>query len=61
MTAKEFAMSHADIEPSLRSGEKALESLDDGFSPPATDTAPGGGTAPEPSEAEPVLSTKSPF
>jgi hypothetical protein len=54
-------MSHADIEPSLCSGERTLESLDDGFSPPSTDTAQTGASTPDPSEAEPVLSTKSPF
>ncbi|MCG2594207.1 hypothetical protein LZ009_15600 [Ramlibacter sp. XY19] len=28
-------MNHADIDPSLCTGERTLESLDDGFSPPA--------------------------
>lgn len=55
-------MSHADIDPSLCTGERTLESLDDGFSPPATDTAPAGAPAPAAgAEAEPALSPKSPF
>jgi hypothetical protein len=46
-------MSPGDIDPSLRTGEPLLESLDDGFSPPPTvpDPAPApdaqAGTAPE--------------
>lgn len=53
-------MNPADIDPSLRA-EPLLESLDDGFSPPARDdeTPPAGATAPLP--AEPTLGAKSPF
>ena len=53
-------MIHADIDPSLRA-EPLLESLDDGFSPPAqaTDEAPA--QQPGPAPAEPVLGGKSPF
>jgi hypothetical protein len=36
-----------DIDPSLRTGEPMLESLDDGFSPPLREPQP------EPAEAEP--------
>jgi hypothetical protein len=60
--AKELRMIPNDIDPSLRSGEPLLESLDDGFSPPQreTDGAP-------PAEAEPgqppelALGPQSPF
>jgi hypothetical protein len=55
-------MSHADIDPSLCTGERTLESLDDGFSPPAPDTTSSDTPAPATgTEAEPVLSSKSPF
>ena len=56
-------MSHADIDPSLRSGERTLESLDDGFSPPPPDAMhEDDAPAPDPAaQAEPVLSTKSLF
>jgi hypothetical protein len=62
--AKEFAMTHADIDPSLCTGEPTLESLDDGFSPPARDAADAGAGAARqetPAEPELSLSTKSPF
>lgn len=53
-------MNHADIDPSLCAGEPLLESLDDGFSPPAADEQP-----PQPDAAplppELALGTKSPF
>ena len=55
-------MTPNDIDPSLRAGEPLLESLDDGFSPPAH-----AGDGPPPGEAqpglapEPALGPKSPF
>jgi hypothetical protein len=55
-------MNHADIEPSLRSGQRTLESLDDGFSPPPPQADDDTDASPEaPADAESVLSTKSPF
>jgi hypothetical protein len=54
-------MTHDDIDPSLRAAEPLLESLDDGFSPPA-DTHP---REPRPAGADEhpqtTLSPKSPF
>ncbi|MBE7365965.1 hypothetical protein [Ramlibacter pallidus] len=50
-----------DIDPSLRPSEPLLDSLDDGFSPPAQATAP---VQPQPARARPVepsLGAKSPF
>ena len=53
-------MNHADVDPSLCSGEPTLETLDDGFAPPLPEAPQD--TAPAPSaEAELVFSTKSPF
>jgi hypothetical protein len=52
-------MQHADIDPSLRSGEPQPERLDDGFSPPpqpAHPPAEAGGLPPES-----ALSVKSQF
>ena len=51
-----------DIDPSLRPGEPLLESLDDGFSPPAhgAETAPAAETDPE-LPPELALGPKSPF
>jgi hypothetical protein len=60
MTAKEFAMNHADVDPSLCSGEPTLETLDDGFAPPLPETPQDGAPAPS-AEAELAFSTKSPF
>jgi len=62
MAAKELAMKHPEFDRSLCTGERTLESLDDGFSPPpspqaADDDAPQAVDA----DAESVLSTKSPF
>lgn len=53
-------MNHHDIDPSLCAGEPLLESLEDGFSPPAETTAEEQevGTA-EP--AERTLGPQSPF
>ncbi|MDB5861164.1 MAG: hypothetical protein JWQ76_4853 [Ramlibacter sp.] len=53
-------MNRADIDSSLCSGERPLESLDDGFSPPVPDT-PQTDTPAAPGDAELALSTKSPF
>jgi len=55
-------MKHPEFDRSLCTGERTLESLDDGFSPPpspqaADDDAPQAVDA----DAESVLSTKSPF
>jgi hypothetical protein len=52
-----------DIDPSLRTGESARESLDDGFSPPARQPLPPPGD-PEgdpAAPAQPALGPKSPF
>ena len=54
-------MNHAEIDPSLCTGERTLESLDDGFSPPPPATAPEQAQQSAPTEAESVLGTKSPF
>jgi len=61
MAAKDLAMNHAEIDPSLCTGERTLESLDDGFSPPPPATAPEQAQQSAPTEAESVLGTKSPF
>ena len=55
-------MNHADIDPSLCTGERTLESLDDGFSPPAPQ-APEAPAAPPAKDSEPdiALGSKSPF
>jgi len=55
-------MNHADIDPSLCTGERTLESLDDGFSPPAPQ-APEAPPAPPAKDSEPdiALGSKSPF
>jgi hypothetical protein len=58
---KEADMNHHDIDPSLRTAEPLLDSLDDGFSPPA-DAKPQGER--DPGQAEPseiILGPKSPF
>jgi len=51
-----------DIDPTLRTGEPLLESLEDGFSPPLRDNAcspaPEAGTGESP---ELALGTQSPF
>lgn len=52
-----------DIDPSLCAGEPLLDSLEDGFSPPARDDD-GEGTAAPPAPGQPPESTlghKSPF
>jgi hypothetical protein len=60
--AKEVRMIPNDVDPSLCAAEPLLDSLDDGFSPPARQ-----GDASAPAEAdpgepgEPVLGPKSPF
>ena len=61
MAAKDFAMNHAEIDPSLCTGERTLESLDDGFSPPPPTTADGDAQQSAPPDAESALGTKSPF
>jgi hypothetical protein len=55
-------MSPNDIDPSLRTGEPLLESLDDGFSPPSrsTESAPAS-DAKGAEPAELALGPKSPF
>ena len=53
-------MTHADIDPSLCTGEPTLDSLDDGFSPPPPETSPSPEPAPTP-EAERALGIQSPF
>ncbi len=51
-----------DIDPSLRTGEPMLESLDDGFSPPQRETPlEPPEQAAEMAAPESVLGTKSPF
>jgi hypothetical protein len=54
-------MNHRDIDPSLRPAEPLLDSLDDGFSPPAhaQQAEAEEGVARQP--AEPTLAPKSPF
>jgi hypothetical protein len=52
-------MTPADIDPSLCTGARTLESLDDGFSPPPPE-APDDDDAPQ-GDAEHALTTKSPF
>jgi hypothetical protein len=60
--AKELPMNHAEIDPSLCSGGRSLDSLDDGFSPPPAETTEEDSAASAaPADAEPALSTKSPF
>lgn len=54
-------MKPVDIDPSLRPAEPLLESLDDGFSPPARAEPPVAGEQPAPVPGEPVLGAKSPF
>jgi hypothetical protein len=51
----------ADIDPSLCAGEPLLESLDDGFSPPPRDEAPGEAQSDAPQPADLALGPKSPF
>lgn len=55
-------MTPDDIDPSLCTAEPLLDSLEDGFSPPARDD--GEGTAAQPARGlppEPALGGKSPF
>jgi hypothetical protein len=59
--AKELAMNHAEIDPSLCTGEPTLESLDDGFSPPVPATGAEDARQPASDDAESFLGTKSPF
>jgi hypothetical protein len=62
MDGKGSAMNHADIDPSLCTGERTLESLDDGFSPPTPQ--PPDEEAAEPAAAtgpDIALGSKSPF
>jgi hypothetical protein len=55
-------MNPNDIDPSLRTGEPLLESLDDGFSPPRREADSKAAPQPEPGEpAELALGTQSPF
>ena len=53
-------MNHADVDPSLCSGEPTRETLDDGFGPPVPE-APQDAMPTPSAEAELALSTKSPF
>jgi len=50
----------ADVDPSLRSGEAAPETLDDGFSPPPG-REPQQQAAVPPDAPETALTSKSPF
>lgn len=50
----------ADVDPTLCAAERSLETLDDGFSPPAVDEDPAGEDA-APMPAGPVLGARSPF
>jgi hypothetical protein len=52
-----------DIDPSLRAGEPLLESLEDGFSPPAREAQQQHGTGDADAALPPelALGTKSPF
>jgi len=54
-------MNHAEIDPSLCTGEPTLESLDDGFSPPVPATGAEDARQPASDDAESFLGTKSPF
>lgn len=55
-------MSPNDIDPSLRTGEPLLESLDDGFSPPArASEQPPASRADAPEPAQRPLGPQSPF
>lgn len=54
-------MNHAEIDPSLCTGERTLESLEDGFSPPPPATAADDAQQSAPADAESALGTKSPF
>lgn len=51
----------ADIDPSLCTGEPTLDSLDDGFSPPAHDTPEAAANDAHPLPGEAALTTKSLF
>lgn len=50
-----------DIDPSLRAGEPLLESLEDGFSPPAAAEGPPAAEAEPGAAPQPALGPKSPF
>ncbi len=52
---------HQAIDPSLCTGEPLLESLDDGFSPPADARAPQESQSGPAEPADPVLGPQSPF
>jgi hypothetical protein len=55
-------MNPAEIDPSLRSGQRPLDSLEDGFSPPVPDLQEDDLPAPVVrDEAESIFGTKSPF
>jgi hypothetical protein len=55
-------MHHTDIDPSLRASEPLLDSLDDGFSPPAQQSAADREAEPAlPVSPEDALGAKSPF
>jgi hypothetical protein len=61
MAAKEVDMKHADVDASLRNAEPLLESLDDGFSPPA-ESVPEAADAAEPdAQAQPALGPQTAF
>lgn len=51
----------ADIDPTLCAGEPLLDSLDDGFSPPARRDEPRDGSAVTTQPAEPGPGPHSPF
>jgi hypothetical protein len=51
----------ADIDASLRSGEPAMESLEDGFSPPQPQDHEAQATSQPPQSPAPALGAKSPF
>ena len=54
-------MNHEDIDPSLRPSEPLLESLDDGFSPPAQGANPAQPQSGQGAPVEPALGAKSLF
>ena len=54
-------MNPADIDPSLCTGERTLDSLDDGFSPPAPLPEADAPEESAPADDECVLGSKSPF
>ena len=54
-------MNHHDVDPSLRPAEPLLDSLEDGFSPPADAQPAPAQEGAAPQAADPLLPPKSPF